>query len=77
MNFKGKNNNEDQSNDSKMLKSLDSAQDLLQVKGARFRPVGAAVTLGVRKQLREDLNGTLYFNKSVNKSVNKTSSNVE
>jgi hypothetical protein len=50
MNYRGINNNkDDQSTDSKMLKSLDSAQDL-QVKGSKFRPIaGGAMTLGVKK----------------------------
>jgi hypothetical protein len=49
MNYKGKTNIEEVSNDSKMLKSLDSAQDLM-VKGSKFKPVGAAITLGVKQK---------------------------
>ena len=71
MNYKGKTNIEEVSNDSKLLKSLDSAADLV-VKGSKFRPVGAAITLGVKHKPPRDDYATLY-----NKSVNKNSSAID
>lgn len=71
MNYKGKNNAEEVSNDSKLLKSLDSAQDLA-VKGSKFRPVGAAVTLGVKPKQSRDNYDTLYH-----KSLAKGSSAID
>ena len=71
MNYKGKTNIENISNDSKMLKSLDSATDLM-VKGSKFRPIGAAITLGVKQKQPRDEYATLY-----NKSVNKNSSGID